>query len=88
MESKALKIFRRKMANPLHWRKANQIFLAYTKTDLANLERTTQLIRDLASELDVPLTSDEQTQAASWLVKQGMDPQSRRDRMTLWKKSK
>lgn len=88
MESKALKVFRRKMVNPLYWRKANRVFLGYTETDLASVERTTQLIQELSSVMDVPLTVEEQTQAAKWLVKQGIDPQSRRERLRIWKKAK
>jgi len=88
MESKALKIFRRKMANPLHWRKANQVFLRYSETDLQSLERTKHLISTLAAELDVPLSPEEKTEAAKWLRAQGINPQSRKDRMMIWKRAK
>ncbi len=88
MDSTALKTFRRKMVNPLHWRKANRILLEYTQSDLVNLERAKHLISVLAAEFDVPLTSAEQTEAAKWLVKQKMNPQSPRDRLNIWKKTK
>lgn len=88
MESIALKSFRRKMANPLHWRKANRIFLQYTKSDLSSMERTKHLISELATSLEVPLTNQELTQAAKWLVDRDIDPQSKRDRMSLWKSAK
>ncbi|CAM3752243.1 hypothetical protein [Alicyclobacillus pomorum] len=88
MDSTALTTFRRKMANPLHWRKANRILLGYTQSDLANLERAKHLIAVLAAEFDVSLTTEEQTEAAKWVVKQRMNPQSPRDRMSIWKKTK
>lgn len=88
MESEALRTFRRKMANPLHWRKANRIFSTYTRADLADPNRTRCLIEELASSLGVPLSGQEQMQAADWLVKQSIDPKNRLDRMNLWKKAK
>ncbi|GMA58244.1 hypothetical protein C7445_11042 [Alicyclobacillus sacchari] len=88
MESKALRIFRRKMANPLHWRKANQVFLRYSQTDLQNLERTKHLVSTLATELEVPLSPREEVEAAKWLLAQGINPQSRKDRLMIWKRAK
>ncbi|EPZ41011.1 hypothetical protein [Alicyclobacillus acidoterrestris] len=88
MESKALKTFRRKMANPLHWHKANQIFLKYSRDDLKNVARTMGLIDVLASELGVTLNESERKQAAQWLVDQDIDPKSKRDRMMIWRKAK
>ncbi|QSO49428.1 hypothetical protein [Alicyclobacillus mengziensis] len=88
MESQALKVFRRKMVNPLHWKKANRIILRYSEADLQNLERTKHLVSALAAELDVTLTVAEKTQAAKWLVAQRMNPQSYKDRFSVWKKVK
>lgn len=88
MASSALKTFRRKMANPLHWRKANRVFLTYQRSDLCTVAGAKKLIDDLAGELGVPLSPDERIQAATWLVKQQIDPQSARDRMSIWKKVK
>lgn len=88
MESEALRTFRRKMANPLYWKRANRIFSTYTRADLADPNRTRCLIEELASSFGVPLSVQEQMQAANWLVNQGIDPKSRMDRMNLWKKAK
>lgn len=88
MESKALKAFRRKMANPLHWRKANQILLRYSAADLQNMERTKHLITTLASEFDISLSGPETTEAAKWLLDQRINPQSKKDRLLIWKKAK
>lgn len=88
MTSNSLKTFRRKMANPLHWRKANRVFMNYRQSDLLRLSGAVRLIDELAGELGVALSEEEKAQAATWLVKQKIDPQSARDRMSIWKKVK
>lgn len=86
--SKSLKTFRRKMANPVYWRKANRVFTQYTRADVASVESAIRLIDDLSCKLNVDLSPADKRNAAQWLVKQGMDPQSRRDRLGLWRKVK
>lgn len=88
MKSSALNTFRSRMANPLHWRKANRILVRYTQDDLQNLDRTKHLISTLASEFDVPLTPRETEDAAKWLVAREIDPQSKKDRLRVWKMTK
>lgn len=88
MESTVLKAFRRKMANPLNWRKGNRILSGYSKQDIATLEGASRFIGELAAALDVELSLTERTEAARWLMKRQMDPASKRDRMMLWKQVK
>ena len=87
-DSDALKVFRKKMANPLHWRKANQILQGYTKKDLSNLVRAKEFINELATVLKITLSNEENTAAARWVVSQGIDPQSKKERFSIWKKIK
>lgn len=88
MASSALKTFRRRMANPLHWRKANRVFLKYEKTDLMELSGAKRLIDELCQELEISLSQEERTQAANWLMNQHLDPQSARERLNIWHKVK
>jgi hypothetical protein len=87
-DSDALKAFRRKMANPLHWRKANQVLQGYTKKDLSNLVHAKGFINELAATLKITLSGEESAAAAKWVVSQGIDPQSRKERFGIWKKIK
>lgn len=84
-DENALKVFRRKMANPLHWRKANRLLQKYSQDDLNYPAGARRFIADLASTLDVPLTAGERNRAADWLVRRNFDPKSRKDRLTIWK---
>ncbi len=88
MDSKALKTFRRKMANPLNWRKANRVLIGFTKDELSNLEQAKSFIDKLAAQLDVALSPEERSAAAKWVVGQKIDPQNSRDRIRIWKKVK
>ncbi|WAH36407.1 hypothetical protein [Alicyclobacillus dauci] len=88
MASKALSTFRRKMTNPLNWRKANQVLVKYSKAELATERGAGRLIEELAEKVGVDLSAEERKEAAKWLVGQGMDPQSKRDRMSIWKQVK
>lgn len=88
MDSDALKAFRRKMANPLHWRKANQVLQKYTKKDLSNIVRAKSFINELASTLKITLSHEECAAAARWVVSQEIDPQSKKDRFGIWRKIK
>lgn len=88
MESPSLQTFRRKMMNPVHWRKANSILSKYTKPALASQSGAAKLIDELSEAFKVQMTHQERAKAANWIVQQGIDPQSRRDRMMLWKKAK
>ena len=88
MVSTSLQTFRRKMMNPVHWRKANSILSKYTKPALASQSGAEKLIAELSEAFNVAMTQQERVQAAKWIVQQGIDPQSRRERMMLWKKAK
>jgi hypothetical protein len=88
MDSQALKTFRRKIVNPLHWRKANRVLQKYTKTDLSNLDRAKNFINELAMDLAITLSPDECTAAAKWIVSQEIDPGSRKGRLGIWRKVK
>lgn len=88
MDSQALKTFRLKMANPVNWRKANRVFLNYTRTDCATVAGARRLIEDLAQALNVSLSPAEKTAAATWLSQQSIDPQNRKQRLMLWKRVK
>lgn len=84
----SLQTFRRKMANPVHWRRANRVIGKYTKQDVATVESAARVIEDLSTSLGIELTPSDRRKAAQWLVQQGIDPQSRKDRLLLWKKAK
>lgn len=84
----ALKMFRRKMVNPLHWRKANQVVRRYTRDDLNHIVGARRLIGELAELVDVTLSVQERDEAAKWLVGCTFDPQSKKDRLMIWKQLK
>ncbi|WDL97539.1 hypothetical protein [Alicyclobacillus sp. ALC3] len=86
--SASLRAFRRKMANPVHWRRANQVVGKYTRQDVATVESATRVIDDLSTSFGIELTPSDKRKAAQWLVQQGIDPQRRKDRLLLWKKTK
>lgn len=86
--SAPLKAFRRKMGNPVYWRRANRIIAKYTKPDVSSVDSATRVITDLALSFGIELTPCDRKRAAEWLVQQDIDPQSRKDRLLLWKKAK
>lgn len=88
MATDSLKTFRRKMANPLNWRKANQILLKYSKEQMSTRGGSRAFIEELSKVLSVELSEAEVVEAAKWMQSQQMDPRSKRDRMGIWKKIK
>lgn len=88
MKSSAMKTFQRKMANPLNWRKANRILSEFSKDELATLDGASRFIDSVATALQVEMSLGERKQAVTWIIKQGIDPMRKRDRMMLWKQVK
>ncbi|QQE76812.1 hypothetical protein [Alicyclobacillus sp. SO9] len=85
MASEALKAFRKKMLNPMHWRTVNKTMVQYTKSELQQVDMAGKLMEELAQELNIRLSKEEKREAAKWLVSKQVDPKSKRDRLRIWK---
>lgn len=85
MESPALKQFRKKMANPVHWRLVHKTLHKFSREDLQNIQGANKVIAQLAESLHITLSNAERQEAAQWLSAQDFDPQSKRDTLRVWK---
>lgn len=76
--------FRRKIANPVHWRRTYRILRCYSRYDLAGPAGAGALVDEMSGALGVPLTPAQRAGAVNWLVAQRIDPQNRWHQMRMW----
>lgn len=82
-DEELLRAFRKKIKNPLNWRKTSKIIRSYDQKQLQNYEAVKDMITRLSSELQIALTPKQRASLTKWILSEKINPESPEDQKRM-----